>query len=242
MIRESPLQRIIPTGCGSLDEQLGGGLLAGRMLLVYGEPETGKSTLALQCGVNCAKMDYKTIFIDCENIFLPRRMAQIASENLEALASQIILMRPENFEQQTVVIDRLGDYISEKVGLIVIDTITSLYRENLVDDMKRTFTLNRELNRQMACLAQITRTQKVASLVTSQVRSMVFEEQELVQPVATRVLKFWADITINLKPTAQARVIKATVETHTDKKPIKPVFLKIEETGLHDYRGKIDRR
>lgn len=237
MTREFPLQRIIPTGCSSLDEQLRGGLLEGNIVLVYGEAETGKTTLAIQCAVNCARMDYKTIFIDCDHTFFPRRMAQIATDDFEALAPQIILMKPEDFEQQTFVIDRLSEYISRKVGLIVVDTITGLYRERLGDDIKKTFTLNRELNRQMACLAQITKTQKVASLIVSQVRSVVFEEHEIVQPVATRVLKFWADTIISLKPTAKTNIIKATVKTHTDKKPAKPIFLKIVEKGLQDFRS-----
>jgi len=227
---------MIPTSCGSLDEQLGGGLLEGDIVLVYGEAETGKTTLATQCTVNCARMGYKTIFIDCDGTFSSARMTQITVDNVENLAHQIILMRPENFEQQAVVIDNLDDYISEKVGLVVIDTITGLYREKLEGNMKETFALNRELNRQMACLAQITKTRKIASLIISQVRSVVLEEHETVQPVATRVLKFWADTVISLKPTAQTSVIKATVETHMERRQAKPVFLKIEEKGLHDYR------
>jgi DNA repair protein RadB len=206
------------------------------MVLVYGEAETGKTTLALQCAVNCAKMEYKTIFIDCDHTFFPRRMAQIAGDDFDDLAPQTILMRPEDFEQQAVVIDRLSDYISKKVGFIAVDTITGLYREKVGDNMKKTFALNRELNRQMACLAQITKTQKVASLVISQVRSVVLQEREAVQPVAMRVLKFWADTTISLKPTARANVIKATVEAHRHEKTGKAVFLEIEEKGLHDYK------
>ncbi len=236
MARETPLQKIIPTGCGSLDERLKGGLQEASIVLVYGEAETGKTTLAIQCAVNCARMDYKTIFLDCDSTFFPRRMEQIAGDNFEALASQIILMKPENFEQQAFIIDRLDDYIGNKVGLIVVDTITGLYRERLGDDVKETFALNRELNRQVACLAQITKTQKVTSLIVSQVRSVVVEEEELVQPVAMRVLKFWADTIVNLRPTAQAGVMKVTLERRTDKKPTKPTFLKIEESGLQDHR------
>lgn len=231
------MQRIIPTGCGLLDELLGGGLLERSMVLVSGEAETGKTTLAIQCAVNCAGMSYKTIFIDCDSTFFPIRMKQIAANDFEALAHQIILMKPENFEQQTIIIDRLSDYISKRVGLIVVDTITNLYSERLGDDVKETFALNRELNRQMACLAQITKTHKVASLIVSQVRSVILEGHGKVQPIATRVLKFWTDKTISLKPTAQTNVIKANVETHIDKKTAKPIFLKIEEKGLHDYRG-----
>ena len=232
----TPLQKIIPTGCSSLDEQLGGGLSEGTIVLLYGEAETGKTTLAIQCAVNCARMDYKTIFIDCDNTFSPIRMAQIAASEDMNLASQILLIKPEDFDQQATVIDSLADYISEKVGLIVVDTFNSLYRERLGTDMKETFALNRELNRQMASLAQTTKTQKVATLVVSQVRNAFLEEQVTVQPVATRVLKFWADQTIVLKPTAQTNVIKALVETPT-RKPAKPIFLKIEEKGLQDHKA-----
>lgn len=231
----SSLRRIVPTGCSSLDEQLGGGLSDGTIALVYGEAETGKSTLGIQCAVNCARMEYKTVFIDCDHTFSSRRMAQIAAEELETLAPKIILMQPEDFEQQTFVFDRLSEYISEKVGLIVVDTVTGLYRERL-GNMKETFSLNRVLNRQMACLAQITKTRKVASLIISQVRSVVVEEHGLVEPVARRILEFWADITISLKPTAKTNIVRALVRTSMGKRPSKPVFLRIEESGLLDHR------
>jgi len=231
------LQEAIPTSCGLLDEQLKGGLLAGNIVLVYGEAETGKTTLAIQCAISCARMGHKTIFVDCDGTFSPRRMAQIAANDFEALAPQIILMQPRDFGQQAIVIERLNDFVSEKVGLIIVDTVTSLYRGRLGGDMKITFTLNRQLNCQMASLAQITRTKKVSCLVVSQVRSTVLGENELVQPVATRVLRFWADTNINLKPTASGFIIKATVETRKSKKLPKSMFLKIEERGLGDYRG-----
>ncbi|MFP3985021.1 MAG: ATPase domain-containing protein [Candidatus Bathyarchaeia archaeon] len=229
------MQKVVPTGCGLLDERLTGGLLEKSITLVYGEAETGKTTLAIQCAVNCARIGYKTMFIDCDKTFYPRRMAQIASDDFGELSSQIILMKPEDFEQQATIIERLDDYISARVGLVIVDTITGLYREKLVNEMKETFALNRELNRQMACLAQTTKTQKVATLVTSQVQSTIMGESETVRPVATRVLKFWADTIISLKLTAQTSVIKATVETRGDKKPSKSMFLKIEEKGLRHY-------
>lgn len=207
------------------------------MALVYGEAETGKTTLAIQCAVNCARMGYKTIFIDCDGTFLGARMEHISGNDFDDLGPRIILMKPEDFEQQTFVIDRLSDYISKTIGLIVVDTITGLYREKFGDGAEKTFVLNRELNRQMASLAEITKTRKVVSLITSQVRSVFYgQHNELVQPVATRVLRFWADTVISLRPTARANVIRAAVERSKNKKPTKPVFLKIQKNGLRDGR------
>lgn len=230
------MPQTIPTGCGSLDERLKGGLRRGNIVLVYGEAETGKTTLAIQCSVNCARMGYKTIFIDCDNTFFARRMAQIASGDFDELATQIILMRPKNFNQQAFVIDRLAEYVGEKVGLIVVDTITGYYREELSGDMTKTLKLNRELNRQMACLAQITRAKNVASLIVSQVRSVVFENADVtMQPVAMRVMKFWADTAISIWPTTESDKIRVNIEMRS-KKRVKPTLLKIAEKGLQDYR------
>lgn len=206
-------------------------------MLVYGEAETGKTTLAIQCAVNCARMGYKTIFIDCDHTFFAKRMAQIASEDFEELASQIILMKPQDFTQQTFVIDRLSEYVGERVGLIIVDTVTSFYREELEGNMRKTLRLNRELNRQMAYLAQITRTENVASLIVSQVRSVFLEADRTVQPVAMRVLKFWADASVSVWPTTEYNKIRVNVET-SSKKRSKPIFLRIEEGGLLDYKGR----
>ena len=129
------MQKLVPTSCSYLDEQLGGGLSEGNIILVYGEAETGKTTLAIQCAVNCARMGYKTVFIDSDNTFFPRRMAQISGRDFDILAPQIILMKPEDFELQSYIIDRLDEFISQKVGLIVVDTITGLYRVELVGSL-----------------------------------------------------------------------------------------------------------
>ena len=208
------------------------------MVLVYGEAETGKTTLATQCAVNCARMGYKTIFMDCDGTFFGARMEQIAGNDFDDLGPRIILMKPEDFEQQTFIIDRLGDYISKTIGLIVVDTITGLYREKFGDGAEKTFVLNRELNRQMASLAEITKTRKVVSLITSQVRSVFYGQQnELVQPVATRVLKFWADTVISLRPTARTNVVRASIERYKGKKQAKPVFVGIQKNGIRDGKA-----
>ena len=229
------LQRMVPTGCGSLDELLEGGLPADGISLVYGEAETGKSSLAVQCAVNCARIGYKSIFIDTDGTFSSKRLSQIAYYDYEKISPLIILMRPTTFQEQIITIDHLDEYITKKFGLIVVDTITSLYRTEL-GSSKQTFALNRELNRQVAILAQIARAHKIAALITSQVRSIFVKGQVGVEPVATRVLKFWSDVVLNLKHTGQTRVIKALLEKHLERKRPMSCYVKIEKTGIHDYR------
>ncbi len=224
----------IPLGCKKIDDFLEGGISNGKLSLVYGEAETGKTTLATQCAVNCARQGYKTLFADCDGTFSGRRLSQIASRDFQDIAKMIILMKPSTFREQEMIIDRMADYITNNFGLVVIDTITSLYRANIADQPEKTFELNRELNRQMASLAQIAKTQKIAVLTISQVRSIFNKEFTSVEPVANRVLKFWADAIIVMKPTEKPQVIKVFVEKNLKKVQRSTCHLKIDEVGIHD--------
>jgi RecA/RadA recombinase len=222
----------IPTGCKTLDKILEGGIPFENVNLVYGEAETGKTTFAMQCAVNCALRGYKTLFIDCDGTFTSRRLSQIASGRIKEVAELIILMKPTNFREQTIVIDRMADYVAKNFRLVVIDTITSLYSAEVAESPNKTFELNRELNRQMAYLAQIAKIRKIAIVITSQVRSAFNEARVAVEPVATRILRFWSDIIIAMKPTENSSIIKAVLEKNPKKSQPIICHLKIEENGL----------
>jgi len=228
------LQRI-PTGCETFDKILGGGFPLGGVSLIYGEAETGKTTLAMQCAVNCARQGYKTLFVDCDDTFSARRLSQIASGDFKNIAELIILIKPKDFSEQASVIDQLTNYITKSFNLVVFDTLTSLYRAEIAEHPEKTFELNRELNRQIAWLAQIAKTQKIGLLVISQVRSVFNETYISIEPVATRVLKFWADTIIVMKPTESPKVIKAVLEKSP--KTVQHFFcqLRIEETGIQEH-------
>ena len=229
------LQSLIPTGCISLDKLLGGGFPAEGVSLVYGEAETGKTSLAVQCAVNCARRGIKSLFIDTDGTFSYERLSQIAEYDYEEISPLMIIMRPTTFQEQSRAIDSLEKVITKKFGLIIVDTVTSLYRVEL-DDMKETYAANRELNRQLAVLTQIAKTCGVAVLVISQVRSVPFGETVEMKPVATRVLNYWSDIILDMKQTGQTRVIKVLREKHPKIKGTGFIYIKIESTGISDYR------
>jgi len=225
----------IPTDCKTIDRILEGGISLESVSLIYGEAETGKTTMAIQCAVNCANQGYKALFVDCDGTFSARRLSQLASKRFKEIAELIILMRPNSFREQTAVVDQLGEYVTKNFGLVVFDTITSLYRVKIAESPEKAFELNRELNRQVALLAQIAKTHKIAILMTSQVRSVFDNVRVSIEPVATRVLKFWAETIIAMKPTENSQVIKATLEKSPKK--IQPLTfdLRIEKNGIHDY-------
>lgn len=224
----------ILTGCSCIDSHLNGGMSPESVTLIYGEPETGKSTLLMQCAVNCAMQGYKTLFVDCDNTFSAKRLFQVASGKFEEIADLIILIRPADFKEQTAVIERVAEYTAKNFGLVVIDTFNSLYRAKVAETSGKAFGLNRELNRQLAILAQNAKIQKTPVIITSQVRSVLDESYHSVAPVATRVLKFWADTIIAMKPTENPQTIKAVLEKTRANPEETHCYLLIDETGIRD--------
>ena len=223
----------ISTSCRPIDEFLEGGFSVDNVALVYGEAETGKSTLAMQCAANCAREGYKALFVDPDRTFSPQRLSQIVPEQFQEVPELIILIRPNGFHEQMLLVDQLADYINQNFKLVVFDTITSLYRLRIAESPSKTFELNRELNRQLAVLAQAARTQRIVVLLTGQVHSVLNEVPVSIEPVATRVLKFWADTVLNMKLTKNPRDIEATVEKNTLGLPPMTCNLRIEESGIH---------
>ncbi len=226
---------MISSGCTSLDKLLGGGFPIGGTSLIYGEAETGKTALAMQSAVEVSRGGCKTIFIDSDWTFSPTRLSQIAYSDFDEVAPRIVLVRTSSFHEQSSTIDSLDEYLTKRIKLLVVDTITSLYRVEF-GTSDETFALNRELARQVACLTQISKTHGIAVFMNSQVRSVLNEEDESIhiEPVATRILKFWADVVICLKKTPRTRVIKAILEKSPKHRYPSSCYLAIGETGIRD--------
>ena len=229
------MESFIQTGCISLDKLLGGGFPTGSLSLIYGEAETGKTSLAIQCVVNCARRGFKSLFIDNDGTFSYERLSQIAEYDYERISPLIIIIRPNTFQEQIKAIDHLEKVISQKFGLVVVDTLTSLYCVE-TDSKKETFAVNRELNRQLAVLTEIAKTLGLAVIINSQVRSFPVKDKIELKPVAMRVQNFWSDIVIDMKKTGQTGVVQVMREKHPKIKGKGAIYVKLDNTGIVDYK------
>lgn len=226
----------IRTGIECIDLQLNGGIKSDNIALIYGEPETGKTTLVMQCAINCALQNFKVLFVDCDNTFSAKRLSQIAKDWFDDVAERIVLVKPRDFKEQTALIDSIQDYTSN-VGLVIFDTFTSLYGAKVSESSGKAFSVNRELNRQLAILAQMTKTKKIPVIMTSQVRSIIDDQRSGVRPVATRVLKFWTEIIIALKPTLASPIIEAILEKPHEGEQESVCYVQIGEAGIQDTQS-----
>jgi len=178
----------ITTGCDSLDNLLDGGVRNGEITLIYGEANTGKTTSVIQVSVSATAQGLRVIFVDSDNSFTQQRFRQISSENRITLGESILLFFPETFKSQRQLIESLDTYVRPNLGLIVIDSVSALYRAEFSDSPASIFDLNRDLARQLAYLANFTVSKKIACVITSQVHARLRIFGSELEPVAKRVL------------------------------------------------------
>jgi DNA repair protein RadB len=200
----------MPTGSRSLDAQLSGGFATGELVLVYGEPGAGKSTLALCTAAQLLRRDpaAKTVYIDSDGKFTPTRLTQMTGS--EDALRRLIYTHPTNFEEQAEALDRLPEQL-QKGDLAIVDSITGLYRVETGETLK-TFMENKELNRQLGQLKEAALMTEAAIILTGQVRSVLDSPVPAIEPVAQRLLRYWSDKVIRLENTPTQGVKQATVE------------------------------
>src|SRR3989344_252928 len=99
---------------------------------VYGEPATGKTTLALMLARDYSKFS-KVVYVDTENGFNVERFKQISLENYKNYLKNVITFKVKNYQGQEDVINKLNEI---KANLIIIDTIGMHYRLNLKENFK----------------------------------------------------------------------------------------------------------
>lgn len=181
---------------------LGGGFTAGEITVVYGEAGTGKTTLAIQTAIETGRRGFKALFVDADHSFTHQRFFQLAGEDSERTSEQILLFFPDTFAAQTSLIENIDNYVAPSTRLLVVDTITSLYRVGL-GSAERTYMLNRELNRQLAYLGEVALLRKLVVLLTSQVHARLDFPFGRIEPVARRTLAHWPRTIIRLKNSSE---------------------------------------
>jgi DNA repair protein RadA/Sms len=124
----TPLARIsakeaprMPTGVAELDRALGGGLIAGQVALIGGDPGIGKSTLLLQA-VAWMSGARKAIYISGEE---SAEQVALRAQRLQVDSSGVQLLAEIQLERIAATLE------AEKPEIAVVDSIQTLYSEAL---------------------------------------------------------------------------------------------------------------
>ena len=174
----------LPSGCQSLDLLLGGGFESGIITQLYGESGTGKSNIVMQLAVQAVARGLRVIFIDTEG-FSAERFKQIAGPGAEEMAKKIMIFEPMSLEQQAIAIRESSKIAGCDLGLVILDSATSLYRVLLEAEDNR--TIRRTLTAQLSELQEIARKHKIPIVITNQVYTDI--ENNSLRPIGGRGLE-----------------------------------------------------
>ena len=111
---------VIPTGALALDVALGvGGLPRGRVVEIYGQESSGKTTVALHVVAEAQRRGGVAAFIDAEHALDPAYAAKVGVD-----LDQLLISQPDTGEQALEIAEALVR--SGAVDVIVVDSVAAL--------------------------------------------------------------------------------------------------------------------
>lgn len=237
----------IMTGSGDLNKWFDGGYEKDIVTMFYGPAASGKSNFVLLAACHNAKKNKKIIFIDTEGSFSLDRVRQICVGLPELVLNNIVILKPTSFEEQKKAFLKMFEELkkSKNIGLIIVDSMTMLYRLELVDARKKGVEevrkLNSDLVQQTRALHEIARKQEIPVLITSQVYSGFLSEEDWlagkqadVNIVGGRILEYYCKCVVELKNKNGKK--KAIIKKHRSL-PEKELNFEIVNEGIIKKKG-----
>lgn len=244
----------IPTGCGPVDDLLGGGFERGTVTQVYGPPAAGKTNLALSAAVETAVAGGTAVYIDTEGVSVDRfeqllsaraaddgaagtdaetkigtgtTTADAGSTDIEAIASRIVIEDALDFEEQAEAV-RDAEEFAERADLIVLDSATGFYRLERTGDGDEGEAL-RSVARQVTHLLSLARKHDLAVVLTNQVFSDL--DSDRTRALGGNTLEHWTGVVLRLERFRGGNR-RATLEKHRSKAAGESAQFRITDRGL----------
>ena len=111
-----------PTGVAEFDRVLGGGLVRGSVVLVGGDPGTGKTTLLTQVGDRVARAGGQVLYVTAEESV---RQTKLRAERLGAAAPGLLVLAENDLDVITETVTRRPPTV------LIVDSIQTVYRADV---------------------------------------------------------------------------------------------------------------
>jgi len=200
---------VISTGALSLDLALGvGGLPRGRVVEVYGQESSGKTTLALHIIANAQKSGGLAAFVDAEHALDPNYASRLGVKLDDLLVSQ-----PNSGEEALTITEQLVK--SGALDVVVVDSVAALAPQAELDGSMGDSHVGlqaRLMSQAMRKLTSAISQTKTLCLFTNQIREKIgvmFGNPETTP--GGRALKFYSSVRLNVQRIGAIKEASGTV-------------------------------
>lgn len=208
------------------------------IISVWGDFGVGKTTFALQTAINNAINGKKSLYFYTKPNFPAEKIEMLFKDSLDFL-DKIEFVKPINFYDLTAIVFNLEflilknfDERKEPLKLIVIDSLTDLYRLELNREKKeKNYNLNYHLNQVLATLSYINDSYSIEVLIINEKRQKRNLEQIIELQSGGKVMKYWVSYDIKIERTNILNERKFVLTIHPEEK-ILFFTIKLTERGF----------
>jgi DNA repair protein RadA/Sms len=111
-----------PSGIDELDRVLGGGIVAGSVVLIGGAPGIGKSTIAIQMAARLCETGSKVLYVSGEE---SERQIKMRGERLGLTAADLFILPETNLQS---ILNSSSSLIPD---VVIVDSIQTVYSEKI---------------------------------------------------------------------------------------------------------------
>jgi len=172
---------------------------------IFGEYGVGKTTFALQTAINSAKLGKEVVFVYTKHNF-PSLKIQLLNKNSDELLDKILFIHSTKFSELYRIIFNLEFLIlgnkQQKFNLIIIDSMTNLYRIELnMEKKERNYNLNYQLNQMLATLTYLNEAYGIEIMVVNEISRKNLGDQLIEVESGGKVMEFWTDKKLKISKT-----------------------------------------
>lgn len=223
----------VSSGSQLIDEFLLGGYESDIITTIFGPAGCGKTTLALLAANACARAGKKAIYVDTEGGFSVERLKQVTSDHKKVQQS-IVFLKPTRFDEQSKAIEKLNQLITPSIGIVIIDSLSMLYRLERSTEGEESKVFTQQLGTQLRVLSEIARRKNVPVLLTSQVYASFDQPyQRAVRIVGGEMVKCASKCLLELQPLHGSRR-KIILRKHRSIGGEQEVLFDLVQTGIQE--------